>query len=113
MRFFSMVLAAVTLVVSVAAANSEPDSNIAQYKCSDFLDDVMQKQDGSRLLRSMMVIAWSTGYASAYQKDNVRADPEAFRLISAMLAADCVKNSDKTVVQMVVQEIHSLFTAPK
>jgi HdeA/HdeB family len=112
MRFCCLMLAAAILLGPIVPANSDPDSNIAQYKCADFLDDVMQKQDGSRLLRSMMAIAWSTGYAAAYQKDNARADPEAFRLISAMLAADCVKNPDKTVIQTAVQEIHSLFAAP-
>jgi hypothetical protein len=104
-----------SLVLSFAPAMAEdsPESNIAKYKCSEFLQDVLQQKDGFRLLRSMMAIAWATGYAAAYQQGNVRADPEAFRLISAMLAADCAKNPNQPVISTAVQEIHNLFALQK
>jgi len=87
--------------------------DVAQYKCSQFLEDAMKPKDGIRLLRSMMVIAWSTGYAAAYGKDNARADPEAIRLIAATLAAVCTKNPNQTVINAAVHEIHSLFSEAK
>src|ERR1700749_4242487 len=82
---------------SGALARAADDTNVVDYKCAQFLEDVMKPKQSTSVLRSMLVIAWSTGYAAAYQKDNARADPKAFRLIAAALASACVQSPDKPV----------------
>ena len=104
-------LAAFTMAIFLASASARAtdDTNIADYKCAQFLEDVMKPKESVSLLRSMLVIAWSTGYAAAYQKDNARADPKALRLIAASLASACAQNPDKMVVQAGVEEVHRVF----
>lgn len=101
------------LLFTIVSARAADDTDVAAYKCSQFLEDVMKPKEPAPLLRSMLVIAWSTGYAAAYQKDNARADPKAFRLIAAALASACAQNPDRPVVQAGVEEIHKVFTEQK
>jgi hypothetical protein len=107
--FHAIVPLLIGIVATTPAAYAD-DSNISNYKCSQFLEDVIQPKQGAPLLRSMLAIAWSTGYAAAYQKDNTRADPKAFRLMAATLAAACTLKPDSTVVEAAAQEIHTVFS---
>ena len=59
------------------------------YTCSQFLADAKAPADGSRLLRSMMMVSWATGYAAAHQQGVTRADSKALELIGAALVLLC------------------------
>jgi PAN domain len=75
------------------------------YRCAAFLKDVKEPIDGERVIRSLMMIAWATGYAAAHQGGIPRADQTAVRLISATLGDVCRAAPDKKVVLAIVETI--------
>lgn len=104
--FYLSVAVVIPLVHGVAAA-AEPLS-IDRYTCREFLADIAQTTDGGRLLRASVFIAWSTGYASAFQKDSVRADAKAFKLIGAAIGDTCKNDPGAVAITAIVGKINSL-----
>lgn len=90
-----------------AAAAAEPIS-IDKYTCREFLADIAQTTDGGRLLRASVLIAWSTGYASAFQRESVRGDVKAFNLISVVIGDTCKNAPDAVAIRAVVRKINDL-----
>ena len=88
-------------VIAWADAAGATDIDLQRYSCKDFIADIKDPRDGEKLLRSMMMISWSTGYAAAYQKKQVRADPIALRLIASTLGVSCAQSPDRNVVDVV------------
>jgi membrane-associated protease RseP (regulator of RpoE activity) len=86
-----------TMAPSIAAENLALDS----YTCAEFLQDTAQPENGSSLLKSMMMIAWATGYASGVQRDFVRADASAFILIAGSIGDACRKDPARKVPELV------------
>jgi hypothetical protein len=81
------------------------------YTCSEFLNDVKQPANGARLLRSLMMISWATGFASAYQAKTPRADPRAIQLTAAVIGKECRQKPSQTVVQATVAAIANFVAA--
>lgn len=88
-----------------ALAQEQPSMSLDKYTCGQFLADVAKPNDGSKLLKPMMLIAWSTGYAAAHQKGTPRSDNRAFELISITLGDTCRKAPDKIAVNAFVKVI--------
>src|ERR1700731_1364891 len=68
------------------------------YSCADFLGDIKQPANGARVLRSLMMISWATGFASAHQPGAPKADPSAIQAIATMLGSACRYDLSQTVV---------------
>ncbi len=81
-----------------------------QYTCSQFLNDINDIADGERLLRSLMMISWATGYVAAHQAGTPRADPTAVQLIAATLGDVCRKTPNPTVVST-IEKVIEQFTS--
>jgi hypothetical protein len=71
------------------------------YTCGDFLRDAREPADGERLLRSLMMIAWATGFAAAHQEGEPRADVKAVQLIAATLGDACRKEPTQSAVHAI------------
>lgn len=92
----------------VKSAYSDEAISIDKYTCQQFIDDISQIADGARLLRASIFIAWSTGYASAFQKEAVRGDAKAFQLIAAAIGDTCKANPNSSALTTIVAKINSL-----
>jgi hypothetical protein len=101
-------LTVLAAMLAVPSATRAVEINLQSYSCADFVADVKDPADGEKLLRSLMMISWSTGYAAAYQQKNTRADPAALRLVAAMLGGVCAKTPTRTVIQAMVETISEL-----
>ena len=100
-------LSLVSATTSMAAENLALDT----YTCADFLHDTSQPGIGSNVLKSMMMIAWATGYASGVQRDFVRADASAFMLIAGTVGNACRKDPTRKVPEVVATLIQLAATA--
>ena len=96
---------AMVLLWSTSSAAAQEQLSLDKYTCRQFLADVARPNDGSKLFNSMMLIAWSTGYAAAHQKGAPRSDNRAFELISITLGDTCRKSPDKLAVNEIVKVI--------
>lgn len=103
MRHLAAISAFVLLTFSSSA--EAVDIDLQTYTCRDFLADIKEPANGAKLLKSLMIISWSTGYAAAYQKKDPRGDPAALRLIAATLGVDCAKSPDRSAIQVIAQAI--------
>lgn len=86
-------------------ASAAEDIALDGYLCADFSRDTDTSSEGPKSLRSLMMIAWTTGYAAAYQRSQPRADSSAIVLIASALMQACRKNPDKEVVKVAVASI--------
>ncbi len=91
-------------------AEDVPDNlRLDRYSCSEFLANAKKPVDGQELLRSLMMIAWTTGYAAAHQQKEIHADSKALQLIAAVLGAGCQKNPEKLVSQVGIDAINDFI----
>jgi hypothetical protein len=107
-----------TIIASlVALANTRcyaQDIALDSYTCEQFLADANEPSNGERLLKSMMMISWATGFAAAFQQTKPRADTAAIRLIAATLGSECPKTPQRRVVDVISDQIKRLASsAPK
>jgi hypothetical protein len=100
----------VLIVLAIFSTETVAQESLAldSYTCAQFLSDSKSPADGNKLLKSLMMISWATGYASAFQQKIVRADAEAIVLIAATLGQVCTKSPEKKAVEAAVAAI-SLF----
>ena len=93
------------LLWSTSSAAAQEQLSLDKYTCRQFLADVARPNDGSKLFNSMMLIAWSTGYAAAHQRGTPRSDNHAFELISIALGDACRKAPDKIAANAIAEAI--------
>lgn len=98
-------------VPTVSSAIAQEAVVLDTYLCADFLKDVSKPADGASLLRSLMMISWATGYASAHQSQVPRADPKAVQLIAAALGAACRQVPEQKAVQAIVSVVNRLSSS--
>jgi HdeA/HdeB family len=79
------------VVFCVTEGKTEESLGLHDYTCADFLKDVDVSGHGNAF-RSLMMIYWATGYASAHAVGNPRADPLAIKLIATTLGNECRKS---------------------
>jgi hypothetical protein len=106
----------VSLFVSVAAtigcgARAQEAIGLDRYTCAEFLADANSPADGAKLLKSLMIIYWATGYAAAHDETTLRADTDALRLIAATLGATCRSDPRQLAVRAFARTLGE-FTAP-
>jgi PAN domain/HdeA/HdeB family len=97
------------LLVAVAASTStgyaQSKITLDDYSCADFLSDARNPADGGKLLRSMTMISWATGYAAAHQEGIRRSDSEAMQLIANIVGDACRNNPNQLATQAAVDAI--------
>jgi hypothetical protein len=108
LRTCSLIVATYVLVLSLNVTKAE-EVSLADYKCAEFLRDIMHPSDGQKLLKSLMMLSWATGYAASYQKEHPRADVAGIRLMAAVLADACKRAPDDGVVKVITSKIDGLF----
>lgn len=91
--------------VSPSAAGADEPYSLDRYDCRTFLQDVAKPDAADKLIRSMMMIAWATGYASAHQAGPAKADTHSLQLISATLGDECRQAPDKMVTVAITEAI--------
>ena len=91
--------------LSSGSALSE-DFSLDKYSCGIFINDMQQAESSTQFMRGSMMIAWATGYASAFQSKSVRGDGKALQLLAAMLGDICRNNPDKLIMPMFVLNIN-------
>ncbi len=96
-------LASIAVTLATAQAHSESKESLALdgYTCAQFLADSTKPTDSNKLLKSLMMISWATGYAAAFQQKSPRADAAAIVLIAGTLGDICRENPERTVVQAI------------
>jgi hypothetical protein len=95
------------LALPFVQPNAE-DIDLGSYTCAQFLADVKAPANGERLLKSMMMISWSTGFAAAFQQSVPRADATAIRLVAATLGVACRKNPELRAVQAMIDQLNQI-----
>ncbi len=90
---------------SASTSCAEEIIQLNEYTCADFLRDSKEPADGTKLLRSLMMIAWAAGYAASFQEGTPRADPTAIQLISATLGDACRRSPTTLTVQAISDAI--------
>lgn len=107
---FAFVLAFVMPIASQAQENLALDN----YTCAEFLHDTTHPENGSSVLKSMMMISWATGYASGIRQKFARADAKAFVLMASALGAACRKEPTQRAAQVVIKLVQrSSFDEPR
>jgi hypothetical protein len=105
--------AAPPTATTASGAATAGDFSLAQYSCQSFIEDIAQKADGERVWRATMLVAWGVGYASAYQKSELRMDARAFKLIGGALGAACRGHSQESAARQFVGAIDQLISSEK
>lgn len=111
MRLRTIIAIAISLTALANERCFAQDVGLDTYTCQQFLDDSKEPSNGQRLLKSMMMISWATGFAAAFQQTKPRADTIAIRLIAATLGADCQKTPQRRVVDAISDQIKQLATS--
>lgn len=99
---------AIALFAGSTNIYAKQNASLEDYTCRQFLADVAKPDNGIKLLKSMMMIAWATGYASAHQQGAPRSDTRAFELISAALGDSCRKAPEQLATKAIVDSIDGI-----
>ncbi len=96
MRNSISAMVVVTVISSALVGGTDTASaasvELSTYTCAQFLSDVANQNTVSKLIRSTMMISWAAGYAAAHQKNDIRADMAALKIISGVLGNVCRKS---------------------
>lgn len=100
-------VASIAVVLASFPGESVAGETIAldSYTCAQFLSDTTEPANGTKLLKTLMMISWATGYAAAHQKDTPRADATAVQLIAATLGDACRRAPASLVVRTITEKI--------
>jgi len=102
-------LAVVIFSVSVMpVCQADDDLRLDNYTCAEFVADSADPSSGNKLLRSLMMISWATGYAASYQKNLPRGDASAMALIATIIGEACQKIPEKSALLVSVEAIDQL-----
>jgi membrane-associated protease RseP (regulator of RpoE activity) len=97
----------ILIVLSIFMGKTGAQENLAldKYTCAEFLHDTTQSGNGNKILKSMMMISWATGYASGMrmQQKFARADAGALILMASALGAACRKNPDQMGTEVIAR----------
>ena len=103
--FTKCIAAFILALICLTPTTSRARENLAldKYTCADFLRDAGKPDNGSKVLKSMMMISWATGYASGAWEDFARADASAFAQMGGVLGAACRKHRRQKAVRVIAR----------
>jgi len=93
------------IIAYSGGVDAQQPMSLGGYRCNDFLADAANPNNAEKLLRSMMMIAWATGYTAAHQEGAVRADAKAFELVSAALGNACHHSPNQLATEAIANAI--------
>jgi hypothetical protein len=105
-RVFTTVIAAVS--IACTCAFSDESISLSDYTCAQFLSDTGKPDQGNKVVRSLMMVAWATGFAAAHQRNAIRADDGAMQVIAANLASVCRKQPTSSAAQVIASAISQI-----
>lgn len=112
MRIVSCLAAATVVLASgLQPARAADGLTLDNYSCEMFLADIATPEAGERLLRSMMMMSWATGYTSAYRKDEPRTDAETMGALAMVIGTACRKVPKYRVIEVVTGLVSELVSA--
>lgn len=95
-------LVGIAVAAGLACAVRAQDALVLDtYTCGDFLSDLGDRANSTRLRRSLMMISWAAGYAAARQK----AATGSFEVIAAMLGDVCRKAPAEKAAKAITDKI--------
>jgi hypothetical protein len=97
---------AMTLVAFAGNGSAEESIALDGYTCEQFLSDTSKPADGTKVLKTLMMISWATGYAAAFQQTLPRADAAAIVLMAGTLGEACRKQPTEKVVKAITDQIN-------
>src|SRR5262249_31172990 len=74
------------------------------YTCGQFLADVADRADNTKVRRSLMMISWAAGYAAARQP----AASSSLEMIAATLGDACRNSPGEKAIQAITDKINAL-----
>lgn len=95
-------------LLSISPLQAQEYLAVENYKCSEFLADAEKPDDPARLMRSLVTIAWATGFAAAHQQRHIRADAKAMQLVAVIAGDACRKDPDRIAVEVIAPTITRL-----
>ncbi|HZL31552.1 MAG TPA: HdeA/HdeB family chaperone [Pseudolabrys sp.] len=96
---------ALLAIIAATPAFAQTNVSLQKYTCGEFLADLKDPANGEKLLRSLMMISWATGYAAAFQTGAPRGDPAAINLIAAALGDTCHTKPDQRAISAIVDTL--------
>lgn len=81
------------------------DLALDAYTCEQFITEAGHPNTAARLLRSMMLVSWATGYAAAHDASHIRADKNALRIMSDAVGKICLAHPKRIAVKAISIEI--------
>lgn len=90
---------------SIANAQDKPTISLEAYTCKQFLMDAQHPNTPQKLIRTLMLISWATGYAAAHDRSQLRADSKALELISAAIHISCTKTPNEAAIVSISGQI--------
>lgn len=93
--------------------NNGANLSLGSYTCSEFVSEAAHPNTAAKLLRSMMMVSWATGFAAAYDESGVRADKTALEAMGDALGKICLSNPNKLAVDAIVSEVNKLTSRHK
>jgi hypothetical protein len=101
-------IASIAITLAAFASNGAAEESIALdgYTCAQFLSDTTQPADGNKVLKTLMMISWATGYAAAFQQKLPRADAAAIVLMAGTLGDACRKQPMEKAVKAITNQIN-------
>lgn len=91
-----------------ASTDQMPGVSLAGYTCAQYVAEATHPDDVQKLVRTMMLLSWVTGYAAAHSPANARADDDAFRLIGKYIAAECIAYPNELATLVTARGIDKL-----
>lgn len=101
MRLIACTFALLLMVCDASQAKER--LALDKYTCAEFLHDTTKLGNSSKVLKTMMMISWATGYASGQEQKFARADASAFVFMAGMLGAACRKSPAERVTQVIAR----------
>ena len=102
MKLISLVLSSILVQICTAAFAQTPTGlDLNTYSCSEFLKDSARPRDSGKLVKSVMTIAWVTGYFAARNANKSGSNTKAFQSAAAALGEACRKNPETPALRIV------------
>jgi hypothetical protein len=92
---FAQVLIILAPECAFSGDRTEQIASLNSYTCSNFLSDVADPNNSEKIVRTLMMISWATGYVAAYDQSNPRSDGPALVLVGKALQTECETNPAK------------------
>ena len=107
-KYLIVIAWAISPMAVEAKSQEEQYLAIESYKCSEFLADSAEPDSSEKLIRSLVTIAWATGFAAAYQQGDAEAGERAMYLMATIAGQACREVPDDLAVDAIARAVRLL-----